>query len=52
MDNLGDIQTAFGPGYIGGLKRFGANKVLVRPIPLVHVMNAKPKLIKMFTPDE
>lgn len=52
MSNLGDIQTSFGPGYIGGLERFGANKVLVRPVPLVHVMHGKTKLIKMFTPEE
>lgn len=52
MTNPGDIQTAFGPGYMGGLERFGANKALVRPVPLVHVMDGKTKLIKMFTPDE
>jgi len=52
MTKSGDIQTAFGPGHMGGLKRFGANKALVRPVPLVHVMNGKSTLIKMFTPDE
>ncbi len=39
MTNAGDLQTLEGPGYIGGLDRFGVNRVLYRPIPLTRIMN-------------
>ncbi len=39
MVNSGDLQTLHGPGYIGGLDRFGVNRVLYRPLPLSRLMN-------------
>jgi len=41
MSLPGSVQTVLGAGYIGGLRRYGVNRVLVRPIPLSHLMNGK-----------
>ena len=41
MTNRGDIQTCFGPARMGGMNRFGVNRVLVRPIPMSRFMNGK-----------
>jgi ABC-type branched-subunit amino acid transport system substrate-binding protein len=45
MSNKGDLQTSFGPGYMGGKSRFGVNAVLIRPMPISHITNGKIKLI-------
>jgi len=45
MTNPGDLQTLEGPGYIGGLDRFGVNRVLYRPIPLTRIMNGVAEFI-------
>ena len=50
MTNLGDVQTSFGPGYMSGLKELGANRRLVRPIPLVRIMNGEKEFIGLFLP--
>lgn len=41
MTAPGSIQTAYGPGHMGGMKRFGVNRVLVRPLPMSRVMDGK-----------
>lgn len=41
MTNPGDVQTVFGPGRIGGMSRFGVNRVLVRPVPMSRFMNGQ-----------
>jgi branched-chain amino acid transport system substrate-binding protein len=41
MTKLGDIQTGFGPGRMGGLDTYGVNRVLVRPIPISYMMNGE-----------
>jgi len=35
------FQTAFGPGHMGGGKRLGVNRVVVRPMPISRLMNGK-----------
>jgi branched-chain amino acid transport system substrate-binding protein len=46
----GDLQTVFGPAHMGGLKTFGVNKALVRPIPLSLIKNGKIELLKLTLP--
>ena len=41
MTNVGDLQTAFGPSKMGGMKRFGCNRALVRPLALTHLNKGK-----------
>jgi len=45
MTELGDLETCFGPGYIGEGDRFGVNRVLVRPMPITRIMNGIVELI-------
>jgi hypothetical protein len=35
---------------MGGLKTFGINHVVVRPLSLVRFMNGEPNFIKWYTP--
>jgi branched-chain amino acid transport system substrate-binding protein len=39
MTNKGDLQTNEGPGNMGGMDRFGVNRVLYRPYPITRIMN-------------
>lgn len=48
----GSLQTCFGPSYIGGQKRFGVNRVLVRPIPMVSLLNGKSNVVKYYLPEK
>jgi hypothetical protein len=41
MTNPGDVQTCFGPARMGGMNRFGVNRVLVRPIPMSRFTDGK-----------
>jgi hypothetical protein len=41
MTAPGSLQTAYGPAHMGGIKRFGVNRVLVRPLPMSKLMDAK-----------
>jgi hypothetical protein len=50
MTNAGDLQTMEGPGYIGGLDRFGVNRVLYRPIPLTRIMNGVAEFVGFLEP--
>ncbi len=52
MTNSGDVQTLEGPGYIGGLDRFGVNRVLYRPIPLTRLMNGVAEFVGFFPSGE
>ena len=45
MTTPGDLQTLHGPGYIGGMERFGVNRVLYRPLPLTRLMNGVAEFI-------
>jgi ABC-type branched-subunit amino acid transport system substrate-binding protein len=46
MTKPGDIKTTFGDSNMGGLKRFGVNRVLMRPCTITHIMNGKPKILE------
>jgi len=48
MINMGDLQTSYGPGYMGGQERFGINRVLHRPIALTHIKNGEIKTVGYF----
>ena len=48
MTKPGDVKTVFGPAKMGGLERFGVNRVLVKQIPLTHITDGKMKLIGYF----
>jgi len=50
MTTPGSLQTTFGPSCIGGLERFGVNRVLVRPIPMVSIMNGQTKVLEYYLP--
>lgn len=41
MNKTGDVQTLYGPGYIGGLKTYGCNRMMMKPVPVCHVMNGQ-----------
>jgi len=45
MTAPGSFQTAFGPGHMGGKKRLGVNRVVVRPMPISRVMNGKVEFV-------
>jgi branched-chain amino acid transport system substrate-binding protein len=49
--NMGSIQTAFGPGKMGGQATYGANQVVEAPVELSALMNGKVQHIKWITPD-
>lgn len=40
MTAPGSLQTSFGPAQMGGEERFGVNRVLIRPIPITHIMDS------------
>jgi branched-chain amino acid transport system substrate-binding protein len=41
MTTPGSLQTGFGPAHMGGLETYGANRVLVRPIPVSYLMDGQ-----------
>jgi branched-chain amino acid transport system substrate-binding protein len=41
MTAPGSLKTSFGPGRMGGLKTYGGNRVLVRPIPVSYLMDGQ-----------
>jgi branched-chain amino acid transport system substrate-binding protein len=45
MTNPGDLETNEGPGYMGGMDRFGVNRVLFRPYPITRIMNGELEFI-------
>lgn len=50
MTKPGSLKTTFGPGYMGGLKTYGVNGLLVRPMPITVIQGEKIKMVKWFTP--
>lgn len=50
MTNPGDLQTNEGPGYMGGMDRFGVNRVLYRPFPITRIMNGQLEFVGFFDP--
>lgn len=51
MTKPGSLNTVFGPGHMGGLKTFGVNRMLVRPIPITVIQKNDIKMIKWVTPE-
>jgi len=51
MSKPGSLQTTFGPGHMGGLKTFGVNRMLVRPIPITVIQGNEIKMVKWVTPE-
>jgi branched-chain amino acid transport system substrate-binding protein len=50
FEKMTKIETPYGVGTMGGLKTFGINHVVVRPLSLVRFMNGEPNFIKWYTP--
>jgi ABC-type branched-subunit amino acid transport system substrate-binding protein len=51
LEKTTKIETPNGPGKMGGLKTFGINHALVRPFPVVRIMNGIVKHVSWFTPE-
>jgi ABC-type branched-subunit amino acid transport system substrate-binding protein len=52
FEKMKSIQTPFGIGKMGGLKTFGLNHVVVRPVALARIMNGKVEHIRWVTPEQ
>jgi branched-chain amino acid transport system substrate-binding protein len=50
MTKPGSLQTVYGPAYMGGLKTYGVNRVLVRPVPISRIKNGKTELVSLTMP--
>ncbi|MGD0662398.1 MAG: ABC transporter substrate-binding protein [Syntrophorhabdales bacterium] len=50
MTKPGSLKTTFGPGHMGGAKTYGANGMLVRPMPITLIQGEKIKMVKWVTP--
>ena len=44
------LMTTFGPGHMGGMKRFGVNRVLSRPIPISTIIKGEIGLAGLIMP--
>jgi len=51
LTKLGDLQTTVGPGYVGGLKTVGTNRVICSPWALSRVTNGKSSNVKFIMLD-
>ena len=51
LSQPGSLQSVFGEARVGGLKTFGANRVLVRPIPISGLKNGKAEVYRYYTPE-
>lgn len=45
------IDTSTGPGKMGGLKTFGVNHIVIKPLPISRFVNGEPKFIRHFVPN-
>ncbi|MEW5722334.1 MAG: ABC transporter substrate-binding protein [Thermodesulfobacteriota bacterium] len=50
MTAPGSFETAFGPGHMGGGNRLGANRVVVRPMPISRLMNGQIEFVDFQMP--
>jgi ABC-type branched-subunit amino acid transport system substrate-binding protein len=50
MTNPGDLKTNEGKGYMGGMDRFGVNRVLYRPFPITRLMGGIAEFVGFITP--
>jgi len=49
LSQPGSLQSVFGQGHVGGLKTFGVNRVVVRPIPISKLINGKAEIVGYHT---
>lgn len=50
FEKMTRIETPYGTGTMGGLKTYGINHVVVRPLSLARFMNGEANFIKWFMP--
>jgi ABC-type branched-subunit amino acid transport system substrate-binding protein len=51
LSKPGSLKTTFGPGHMGGLKTFGVNGMLVRPVPITVIQGNNINMVKWVTPE-
>lgn len=54
LENLtapGSLKTSYGPGSMGGAKRFGVNRVLTRSLPISRLRNGKIEFVGFKMPE-
>ncbi len=49
MTAPGSLQTAFGPGHMGGLQTLGVNRMLVRPFPITVMRGGELRMVEWIT---
>jgi branched-chain amino acid transport system substrate-binding protein len=47
LTNPGDLQALNGPAYVSGKQTYGANCVLIRPVPISRLVNGKAEFVRM-----
>ena len=50
-ENMTTIEATFGTSHMGGLKTYGANNLVVTPVPVSRLMNGKVESTKWYMPD-
>ncbi len=50
-EKMPSIETAFGKGHMGGLKTYGINHLVVRPLPITKLEKGNVKFIGWFMPN-
>jgi len=50
FEKMTKIDTPTGPGKLGGLKTYGVNHIVLRPFPIVRIMNGKIEDLGWFDP--
>jgi branched-chain amino acid transport system substrate-binding protein len=51
LEKMTDLKTSTGPGKMGGLKTFGINHVVLKPLPISRFVNGEARFVKWFMPD-
>jgi branched-chain amino acid transport system substrate-binding protein len=47
LTNPGDLQALYGPAYVSGMKTYGANCLIVRPVPISRLVDGKAEFVRM-----
>lgn len=50
-EKMSSIETAFGMGHLGGLKTYGINHLVVRPLPITKLEKGNVKFVGWFMPN-
>lgn len=51
LEQMENIQTPSGPGKMGGLKTYGINHALVKPLAISRIIDGKAEHVRWFTPE-